>query len=414
MKYDVMIIGGGAAGLTAALSASGQGARVLLLEAAHRVGRKILASGNGRCNLANMGPERYPGGGEFARDVLKVCPVSRILDFFHGLGLVTVVEEGGRVYPGCGQAAAVLDVLRAEMERRQIEVICENPVNRIESTKWGLRIYAEKGVYDAPAVIAACGGMAGGRLGHDGGAYRLLADLGHTLISPKPALAPLAAEKSAVKGLAGLRLPVILTLCRKRNSGIGEPLAVSQGEALFADYGVSGICAMELARDAWEEKEKTGAWPVLYIDFSPMLGLCGRKSGDGLSMEPLRHLSAVQALLEQRRHILPQDAILQGMAPRVLAERLKGPTVPDLARSLAAFPAPLAGVRGLEFAQVTAGGISCREFHSGTLCSRLVPGLYAAGEMLDVDGTCGGYNLQFAFASGIVAGENAAREALKL
>ena len=410
MKYDVIIIGGGAAGLTAALSASGQGARVLLLEAGSRVGRKILASGNGRCNLANMGPEIYPGGGAFASQALKTCPVSRVLDFFHGLGLVTVEEDGGRVYPGCGQAAAVLDVLRAEIDRRGIEVLCENPVSRVEQTKWGLRVRAQMGVYDAPAVIAACGGMAGGKLGHDGGAYKLLTDLGHTLISPKPALSPLVAEKSAVKGLSGLRLPAILTLW-----GQGESIAVSQGEALFTDYGVSGVCAMELARAAWMEKEKTGAWPVLYMDFAPMLGLCPRRFGPYQESDRRfdRHAEAVQALLERRRHMLSQDALLRGMVPRLLAERLKGQSIPQLARSLAAFPVPLTGVRGLEYAQVTAGGIACGEFSPDTLASLLVPGLYAAGEMLDVDGACGGYNLQFAFASGLIAGEEAAKDAMK-
>ena len=303
----------------------------------------------------------------------------------------------------------MLDVLRGEADRRGVQILCENPAQRIEPTKWGLRVRAKLGDYDAPAVIAACGGMAGGKLGHDGGAYRLLTDLGHTLISPKPALTPLIAEKGAVKGLSGLRLPAILTLC-----GREKPLAGAQGEALFTDYGVSGVCAMELARAAAAEKEKTGAWPVLYMDFAPMLGLCPRRYGAFADLNPARHLPAVRAFLEQRTHTLPRDALLTGMLPRLLADRLKGLPLPDLARYLAAFPVPLTGVRGFENAQVTAGGIACGEFDAAAMASRLVPGLYAAGEMLDVDGACGGYNLQFAFASGILAGEAAAGEALKL
>ncbi len=417
MKFDVIIIGGGAAGLTAALSASERGARVLLLEKANRVGRKILASGNGRCNLANTGPESYPGGGAFAHAVLSRCPVSRVLDFFHGLGLVTVEEEAGRVYPGCGQAAAVLDVLRGALERRGVEALCDTPARSVEMEKWGLRVDTPSGSFRAPAIVAACGGMAGGKLGHDGGAYGLLIALGHTLIPAKPALSPLTAEKSAVRGLSGLRLPAILTLCRKKAGGLGTPLnAAAQGEALFTDYGVSGVCAMELARGAWEEKEKSGAWPILYLDFAPMLGLCPRAFGkfDSGQRAPDRHLPAIRAFLEERARILPSDALLQGMAPRLLADRLRGLTVSELALSLAAFPVPLTGVRGFDYAQVTAGGVDCEEFDPATLGSRLVPGLYAAGEMLDVDGACGGFNLQFAFASGILAGEAAAKEALKL
>ena len=412
MKYDVIVIGGGAAGLTAALSASGQGARVLLLEAAGRVGRKILASGNGRCNLANTGPLRYPGGEAFARAVLEKCPVSRVLDFFHSLGLITAEEDGGRVYPGCGQASAVLDVLRSAMDRRQIELRCDSPAQAIEQTKWGLKVLSSSGAEEARAVVAACGGMAGGKLGHDGAAYRLLTQLGHTLIPPKPALCPLEGEKNAVKGLSGLRLPAILTLCGPDDQPLSPP---QQGEALFTDYGVSGVCAMELARAAEETRQKTGRWPILYLDFSPMLGLCSRVYGvpDTVSPDPFRHLPVLRAFLKARAHTLPQDALLQGMVPRLLQERLKGLSLDALARHLAAFPVPLTNVRNLQYAQVTAGGVACREFDPHTLHSRLIPGLFAAGELMDVDGACGGFNLQFAFASGLTAGGEAAAYALE-
>ncbi len=407
-QYDVMIIGGGAAGLTAALSASKQGAKTLILEGAPRVGRKILASGNGRCNLANARRAPYPGGNDFARSVLAQVPVDQVLAFFHDLGLVTVEEEGGRVYPGCGQAAAVLDVLRAGLARQGVETLADAPVTSLKIIPGGLRLTTPQGSFEAPAVIAAFGGMAGGKLGHDGSPYRLLTDLGHTLIPPFPALTPLTAEKSAVKGLSGQRAPVLLTLCGRKNN---RPIAVPcQGEALFTDYGVSGVCAMELARYAAEEQKKTGLWPMLYMDFSPMLGLAPRAFGwlSPRQGDPERNLSAVQAFLEERLHRMPKEALLRGMVPRLLAERLQGQSLSQLARSLAAFPVPLTGIKGMDAAQVTAGGISTQEFDRDTLESRLVPGLFAAGELLDVDGDCGGYNLQFAFASGLIAGKNAA------
>ncbi len=402
MKSDVIIIGGGAAGLTAALSASGCGASAMVLEAAPRVGRKILASGNGRCNLANSGPPRYFGDGDFARRVLTEQPVEKTLAFFHTLGLVTVEEAGGRVYPGCGQASAVLDTLRAALAKNGVAVHCGARARRIEKNGAGFRVRTDQGDFDARRVIVACGGMAGGALGHDGSPYRLLTDLGHTLVKPRPALTQLIAEKRAVKGLSGLRLPARLTLCSGQ-----KPVAAAGGEILFTDYGISGVCAMQLSRAAGELLED-GKRPVLFVDFSPMLALSPRIYDRLLPEDPRKNVPAVLACLRERRNILSADALLTGLCPRLLAEKLRGLPPEALARSLAAYEAPVEGVKGFESAQVTAGGIACREFSPETMESRVTPGLYCAGEMLDVDGDCGGYNLQFAFAGGVLAGTRAA------
>ena len=400
---DVIIIGGGAAGLTAALSASQRGAKVTVLEAAPRIGRKILASGNGRCNLANLGPMRYNGDTVLASAVLAAYPVEKVLSFFSGLGLVTIEEAGGRVYPACGQAAAVLDVLRLALDRQGVKAVCEAPVTKLTKTKAGFQAVTPQGIFEAKAVVAAFGGMAGGKLGHDGEAYQLLTKLGHTLVSPRPALTALVTDKKAVKGLSGLRLPAKLTLCDG-----AKPVEAASGEALFTDYGVSGVCAMQLSRRAGELLNQ-GKQPTLYLDFSPMLGLIPRIYDRVEAADPFEHVPLLLSCLKERQHTLPKEALLTGFAPRLLAERLKGMSLPDMAKHLAAFPAPIVGVRGMENAQVTAGGIRGSEFDSRTLQSRTCPGLFAAGEALDVDGDCGGFNLQFAFASGLVAGENAAR-----
>ena len=402
MTYDVIIIGGGAAGLTAALSASGKSAKVLILESANRPGRKILATGNGRCNLVNMGKPRFYGNRQLAQSVLSRCGVKDVLSFFHDLGLVTVEEEGGRVYPGCGQAAAVLDVLRFALERKKIPLICDAPAQKIERKGNGFSVHTPAGVYQGKTVIAACGGMAGGKLGHDGSAYRLLTDLGHGLVSPQPALTQLNGDKQAVKGLSGLRLPARLTLCDDK-----KPLSASQGEVLFTDYGVSGVCAMQLSRDA-QQLLKKGKRPMLYLDFSPVLGLSDRIYDRVKAEDPFRNQGKIQAFLEKRTHILPRDALLTGLLPRLLAQKLQGCSLPEMARLLGAYPVEITGVRGFEHAQVTQGGLDGRAFDPETLESRMCPGLYAAGEMLDVDGDCGGYNLLFAFASGLIAGEEAA------
>ncbi len=396
---DVLIIGGGAAGLSAALSASKQGAKAAVLEAAPRIGRKILASGNGRCNLANTGPLRYYGGAALAQRVMDQWPVCRVLSFFRGLGLETVEEAGGRVYPACGQAAAVLDALRLALDRSRVDMVCGAPVTALNKTKDGFLADTPQGAYSASAAVVACGGMAGGKLGHDGGAYALLTQLGHTLIPPRPALTQLIGEKGAVRGLSGLRLPALLTLCQGE-----KPLEAAQGEALFTDYGVSGVCAMQLSRTAGELLN-AGKRPMLYLDFSPMLGLTPRVYDRVQAKDPFENAPLLLACLQERQHTLPREALLTGLAPRLLAERLKGLALPELAKHLAAFPAPVIGVRGMENAQVTAGGIRGSEFDPRTLQSRRCPGLFAAGEALDVDGDCGGFNLQWAWASGLKAGE---------
>lgn len=399
---DVIIIGGGAAGLTAALSASKQGANVAVLEAAPRIGRKILASGNGRCNLANLGEMRYNGDKALAETVLENCPVEKVLRFFHSLGLMTVEEAGGRVYPACGQAAAVLDVLRLALDRQGVRVVCEAPVTKLEKTKAGFRLSTPEGTFEARSVVAAFGGMAGGKLGHDGGAYQLLTAFGHTLVPPRPALTALITEKKAIKGLSGLRLPARLTLCDG-----ARPVEAAQGEALFTDYGVSGVCAMQLSRAAGELLNK-GKQPTLYLDFSSMLGLTPRIYDRVAAGDPFVNVPLLLSCLKERQHNLPKEALLTGLAPRLLADRIKGLPLTEMAKALAAFPAKVVGVRSMENAQVTAGGIRGSEFDPHTLQSRKCPGLFAAGEALDVDGDCGGYNLQFAFASGLIAGENAA------
>lgn len=400
--YDVIIIGGGAAGLTAALSASMGGAQTLILEAAPRIGRKLLATGNGRCNMANTGAPRYYGGKTFAQAVLARCAPEQVRQFFAGLGLVTVEEVGGRVYPACGQAAAVLDVLRAAFARYHVDIQCDAPVQALRPSGDAFRLRTPQGEFSARRVIAACGGRAGGKLGHDGEAYALLTALGHPLRPVFPALTQLITEKEAVRGLSGLRLPARLTLCDGR-----QPYSAAQGEALFTDYGVSGVCAMQLSRDAGALLRR-GRKPVLYLDFSPMLGLIPRLYDRVAAETPEKNVPLLQAYLERRAHTLPPDMLLCGLTPRLLTEKLKSLPLREVARMLAAYPAPIMGVKGFENAQVTGGGLDVAAFSPETLSSRLINGLYAVGEMLNVDGDCGGYNLQFAFACGILAGKSAA------
>ena len=403
-QNNVLIIGGGASGLAAAIVAGRKGARVTLLERNDRVGKKLLATGNGRCNLANTGNPVYFGDAAFAHAVLERMPVSKMLDFFEGIGLPTRLDASGRVYPACNQAAAVLDVLRAQLDCLGAKVITQAEAREIQPEKGGWRVLSSQGQFRADQVIVCCGGLAAPKLGA-AHAYRLLTSLGCKLISPAPALSPIETEKAPLKGLSGLRLPAVLTLC-----GNGMPVACTQGEVLFADYGVSGVCAMQLARDAWQLL-KAGKKAVLYIDFSPTLGLGSYVMGRQAPAAPGGNVAQLKAWLDHRRNTLPGDPLL-GALPRLLREKLQKAPQAELPALLCAYPRAVTAVRGFDQAQVTQGGIDTADFDSATLEHRRLPGLHVCGEMLNVDGDCGGFNLQFAFATGLLAGDHAARAGL--
>ena len=397
-QNQVLIIGGGASGLAAAIVAARRGEAVTLLERGERAGKKLLATGNGRCNLANLNEAAYYGDPAFARAVLRHMPVSRVLAFFEGIGLPARADAAGRVYPGCNQAAAVLDVLRAQLDALGVRAVTGTPVKTLRRRDGRWQAVSERGTYAGDRVLVCCGGLAAPKLGA-ADAYGLLTGLGCALIPPMPALTPLETDKAPLKGLSGLRLPARLTLC-----GDGAPAACAQGEALFADYGVSGVCAMQLARDAGRLL-KAGAKTTLYMDFSPMLGLtdsCMERLPAG---DPFAGEASVRAWLQKRRESLPGDP-LTGALPRLLREKLRQADPRDLPRLLCAYPLAVTGVRGFDQAQVTAGGIDCADFDPATMAHRRLPGLHACGEILNVDGDCGGYNLQFAFATGLLAGAN--------
>ena len=394
----VLIIGGGASGLAAAVIAARRGMRVTLLERSDRVGKKLLATGNGRCNLANLGAPCYFGDAAFARQVLQNMPVSAVLAFFEEIGLPTRADAAGRVYPACSQAAAVLDVLRAQLDALGVTVAtgCEVRALRPVSGMW--QAQTSQGPFTAARVIVCCGGLAAPKLGAVN-AYSLLTDLGCRLVPPAPALTPLETEKSPLKGLSGLRLPATLTLCAD-----GAPAARTQGEVLFADYGVSGVCAMQLARDA-HNLLRAGRDVRLYIDFSPTLAIGSYQLARLAPAPPTENEGAVRAFLSARAGL--PDGPLTGALPRLLRAKLARLPACDLPRLLCAYPLRVIGVRGFDQAQITQGGIDPRDFDPATLAHRTLSGLHACGEVLNVDGDCGGYNLQFAFATGLLAGRAA-------
>lgn len=404
-RYGFIIIGAGAAGLAAAVTAAEMGAKVLLLEKSDRPGRKILASGNGRCNLMNFLPSHYFGDGAFAEAVLRRCSADKLKEFFHHLGLLVREEEEGRVYPVTNQAASVLAALRSGAESAGAHLALRQGVMSVEKNKDGtFTVRTGTEAYDASGVLVACGGAAQPKLGGSEDGYALLSFFGHGLVPVFPALAPVNADRKSISGLSGIRAKCRITLLDRR----GTPVRSEKGEILFTDYGVSGICVMQCAREVTPERN---AFEIDFLD--PVFGSPEKAETEIRSrMERFAHRKAVNLL---EGILVPKLAFaVMKQAGLPMREELVR-EIPEEAVKKVLYTASHYRVsdlrpRGLDQAQVTAGGIDCAGFCPETMESRLVPGLHAAGEVLNVDGCCGGYNLMFAFASGIVAAEHAAEE----
>ena len=262
---NVIVIGGGASGLMAAITAAKGGHSVTLLERQARVGRKLLSTGNGRCNLTNlnMGLPYYHGqDAAFIRPAFEALSLDATLDFFHGLGLLTTAEDNGRVYPYSDQAGSVVDVLRFAADAAGVMTRAGFEVTGLKKTKRGFTVLSAEETLPADRVIVCCGGMAGGKLGGTRSGYELLQSLGHSVTKLYPALVQIKTDNTFVKALKGVRANADLRLCRNRDAA-----AASRGEVQFTDFGVSGPAVFELSRAAATEKGPL----TLHIDLLPQL-----------------------------------------------------------------------------------------------------------------------------------------------
>ena len=396
---EIIVIGAGASGMAAAIrAAQDKDAHVTLLERQARAGKKLSATGNGRCNLTNLDavPERYHGAQPgFPVPALTAWPPARVLEFFASLGLRTVTEYGGRVYPASDHAGSVLDVLRLALDKPNVTLLTGAAAEDISHTDGGFRVATAQGELTAGYVILACGGCAGSRLGGVMDGYRLAAALGHSRTALYPALTALRTVPDYPRALKGIRVDALVRLKQGQRT-----LAEAAGDVLFTDTGLSGTAIFELTR-------AVGGLTGLTVE----LQLCS--DAEDTLLDDLR-------ARRQRWPELEANRILTGAVQSRLGQMLcryagfsggeKCNALTDaqlqtLAQAMRAMRLPVTGVSGFETAQVTAGGLNTAEFDPETLQSRLVPRLYACGEVLDVDGDCGGFNLQWAWASGLVAGE---------
>lgn len=398
----VAIIGGGASGMAAALAAGeNPSTQVVLLERQARLGRKLLATGNGRCNLTNVHalPGTYHGEDtKFADAAIRKFSAADALSWFKSLGLHTVTEESGKVYPYSDQANSVVDVLRFALEKPNIRVVTGFEVTKIKKTEDGFTVGNGEESISCNRLIIACGGLAGTKLGGSMAGYKLLGKLGHSCTRLRPALVQLKTDWAGISALKGVRAN-----CYARILCDGDLFAHSSGEIQFTEYGVSGPVIFEISRD-----------------------VCGKKGNWACALDLLPHVTQEEltAELKARPHSLSVEEFLTGILHnrlgRVLvrAAGIRSGTVGDLhpsqitevCRLVKEFEIPLTEPMGMDCAQVTAGGVHTQDFDANTMESKLVPGLYACGEVLDVDGDCGGYNLQWAWSSGRIAGLHAGKD----
>lgn len=397
----IAIIGAGASGMAAAVTAAASGTdQVLLFERQVRVGRKLAATGNGRCNLTNRRtePGRYHGSGPaFVRPALAAFPPEKVLEFFQTLGLYTVTEPDGKVYPYSDQANSVVDVLRFGLNRNNIELLVGTEIVGVKKHSSGFRVKASDGrIWDSDALIVACGGAAGTKLGGGLSGYQLLRSLGHHCTKLAPSLVQLKTDPSLVQGLKGVRANAALML--KINDTL---LAASQGEVQFTDYGISGPAVFEISRAA-----AMSGGTVLHLDLLPGYGAEELLSALCIRISRFPALEAgdlLTGILHNRLGKMLVKACGISLSATLTAlswEQLNA--VVEICRN---FALPITGNMGMDGAQVTAGGVVTQEFDPNTLQSRMISGLYACGEVLDVDGDCGGFNLQWAWASGMLAGQ---------
>ena len=399
----VIIVGGGASGLVAAIVSARQKNQVTILEHKDKIGRKILATGNGKCNYTNLHqlPECYRSNdSSFAMKVLSCFDVNQTIEFFEQLGIHPKEKHGG-IYPNSEQASSVLDVLRLELERLKVKICCDVHVEHVNKNKNQFTVRTNKGSYTADKVILATGGCASPNLGSDGSGFALAKELGHNIIKPLPALVQLKSDEKYFKSLAGVRTDANIQLFVG-----GKKVAEEKGELLIANYGVSGIPVFQLSRfasKALNEQKKV----FLIIDYLPSMNelealtlITGRiRANQVKTME-----EALIGLLNNKLAYVCLKEI--GIAPTMSCAAASNIQIQDLASKIKKWKVRITEPNSFEQAQVSAGGVDTSEINPDNMESKLVKGLYFTGELIDVDGTCGGYNLQWAWSTGAVAGSN--------
>lgn len=407
--HDILIIGGGAAGIAASIAARDMGIDAAVLEGGDRLGRKLLATGNGRCNISNtaLEPIRYHSeNAAFPGQVLERFGYREAEDFFSLLGLPLTTIEDGKVYPLSLQASSVIDIFRLAMEERSIPVYLNSKVRDVRKSGRVFRLLANSGdAFECSKLIICCGGKSYPNSGSDGSGFTLAKQLGHSIINPVPSLVQLKLSYDHLKAVSGVKFDGYATI------KTGDESRTEFGEILFTDYGISGPPVLQLSRTASLALSK--GQPVnMLVDMMP--GMTAAELEEFLEnhFATFSYRSVMNALVGVvNKKLIP--IILREAGIRELHKpclELTAIEKKKLYGVMKAWSFEVCDTNSFKNAQVTAGGVDTMEVSASTLESKLVPGLYFAGEVLDVDGDCGGFNLQWAWASGYTAAMSASKK----
>jgi len=405
-SYDLIVVGAGAAGMMAAITAARRGSKVLLLEKLSKIGAKLKATGGGRCNLTNtLSNEefmaRFGREGRFMTPALEALDHKGLIAFFAGIGVESHAPDGYRVFPLSHSSVSIISALEAEMERLGITLVCSARVQSVEHDgDHATGVSTAQHTYTAPNVIIATGGLGYPQLGAEGDGFEIASALGHKVTELYPAMMPLKTKESWVANCRADTIPKVqlrVDLPKAKNIR-------ATGDLIFTQNGIRGPVVLDAARDVTPLIEKYGEVPLL---LNLTKGLNEEQLREHIKNEIYKHPE--QSILTHMITLLPDSVarelcLLADADPDTEFNKLPGIQRDRLIKLLAWTPLTVVGHEGFKMAMITRGGVSLKEIRPETMESKLLKGLYFCGEVMNLDGPCGGYNLQWSFASGYVAG----------
>nr|AXL06665.1 NAD(P)/FAD-dependent oxidoreductase [uncultured bacterium] len=405
-SYEVIVIGAGAAGLLAAAVAAERGRKTVLLERNRRPGVKILMSGGTRCNITQATDKQgivraYREQGNFLHSALAALSPADLVKLIEDEGVPTKVEETGKIFPVSNRATDVLDALVRRLDRSGAGLELNAPVTAIEREEQGFLVTTASATYRAHKILLTTGGQSYPGSGTTGDGYAWAAAFGHTIVPPRPALVPLTTEAVWVRELSGITIPDVAASLYSPDAK--KPLDQRRGSLLFTHFGLSGPVILDISRTVTAAADPRAL--ELACDFLPDIKpeQLDAQIRESCTRDGKKQIAAILCL-ELPRRLIEQLIQLAGVPLELKAAELSKKGRADLVAALKSARIPLTGTRGFAKAEVTAGGVALAEIDSRTMQSKFVPGLFFAGEILDLDGPIGGYNFQAAFSTGYLAG----------